>query len=461
MSSKTQVFFIGIVLFVLGAVLLAFSLGSLHFFKRTEINIELREAEEYLRQNSKLSARQALKAFNHILANNISTDVNQKAKYGMAAALELLEENAAALRYYRELYTEDIVDQKVRDKLDYSLGRFYLYLNHESEGRSLLDALLVRTKDKKLRSKVFTAFGMFYLRRKESKRAEENFRVALKYDQDNFKATEGRAQAVKGQGQDWLAYRYYDDYLFSTAKLNPSNREKVITKLEEDIFNSGIKAFRKERYHNAISFFLKLCQGSEDRLIQEKARFWIGESYKKLGLYTKAIKAYDNVLNNIIVEKDDVALFRKGTILFDQNKSTKAIKVFQQLQSDYPDSDYSQKAKKYIDEFQKELGETYDIENHIEKSKAEEDAKLKAEEKQKLKEKKQKEEETKRKAQDKKRKEQALQKKKKEEAEAKKAEAEKDKNKDDNKDDNDDKNQDDDTDDDDESNKEDTIRIRL
>ena len=364
-SSKRQLAFIGFVLFLLGTALLGFSLSGFAFLGKEKIYIQLREAEEYLRQNSKESARRALQSFNHILANDVNRDINQKAKYGMAAALELLEENAAALRYYRELKKEEIKDTMIRDKLDYSLGRIYLYLNHESEGRSLLDALLLRTKDKILKSKVFTAFGMYYLRRNECKRAEENFRVALKYDQENLKAAEGRAAAIKSQGRDWIAYRYYDDYLFGAANLDPKNRKEVVNKVEKEIFDSGIQAFRKGRYHHAISFFKKVCRGTEDKHIEENARFWIAESYKALGLNKKAIKLYSSVLNNSIREKDDVALFKKGLILFQENKIKEAAKVFSELHTGYPDSEYSQKAKEYIDDIHEERIEKSGIENNV------------------------------------------------------------------------------------------------
>ena len=363
-SSRGQLFFIGCVFSLLGMTLIAFHLGALSFLGRTEIHIQLREAEEYLRQNSKDSARRALQAFNHILANDVSKDINQKAKYGMAAALELLEENAAALRYYRELKAEEIEDSVIKDKLDYSIGRFYLYLNHESEGRSLLQALLVRTKDKILKSKIYTAFGMYYLRRNECKRAEENFRVALKYNQENLKAAEGRAAAIKRQGRDWIAYRHYDNYLFSTANLDPKNRKKVINKVEQEIFDSGVQAFRKRRYHHAISFFKKVCRGTEDKHIEENARFWIAESYKALGLNAKAIKLYSSVLNNAIRDKDDVALFKKGLILFQENKLKEAAEVFSELHSGYPDSEYSQKAKEYIDDIHEETSEKLRIEKN-------------------------------------------------------------------------------------------------
>ncbi len=357
LSRKFMTLAFGVLCLVVGMFLLGSDLEDLKAWGSSGGLVQLREAEEYLRQNSKEAARQALAIFNRVLAQNFNEDLNQKAKYGMAAALERLEENSAALAYYRELRKEKIKDPQIRDKVDYALGRFYLYLNHEEEGRSLLKGLLSRTEDKQLKSKIFSTFGMFYLRRKEAKRAEENFRVALKYNPENLEAEKGRARAVKGQGRDWTAYRHYDDYLFSTQNLDPAKLQKEKKAIEQEIFDSGVLAYRKGRYHNAISFFRKLCAGSKDQVLQEEARFWIAETYKALGMNTKAIKAYGRVLHNALRHRDAAALFQKGDLLYHQGKSRHAAKIFTELMQNYPESNYIRKSKKYLEELHQELQE--------------------------------------------------------------------------------------------------------
>ena len=331
--------------------------------QKLEIQIKLREAEQYLRQNSKDSARQALTIFTQILARDINKTINQKAKYGMAAALERLEDNQTALEYYKELQAQDIKDKNIRNKVDYSLGRFYLYLNHEQEGRALLMPLLRRTKNGKLKSKVFTTFGMYYLRRGESKRAEENFKVALKYNQENLQAQEGRAKAVKGQGRDWTAYGYYDDYLFSSATLNPNSRKKITNKLEQDILASGFQAFHNKRYHNAMSFFKRVRNHTKNQHMKENANFWIAETYKALGLTNKALEAYSNVLRNSVTDKDALALFHKGSLLFQKEKLKQAAQEFEKLHNNYPHSEYSEKAKEYLSEIHAEISEKSQLED--------------------------------------------------------------------------------------------------
>ena len=346
--NSRHLFFMGVLFLFLGFALLTY------YFYQPNHTIQLREAEGFLRQNSKESAKEALRLFNSILAQNIEKDINQKAKYGIAASLELLGDNKAALRYYKELQREEITDSSLRDKIDYALGSFYLYLKQEQEGRILLDATVLRTKDDRLKSKIFTSYGLYYLRKRQSREAEKNFSTALRYDATNTRAEEGQAQAIKGQGLDWMAYKYYDDYLFSTANLDSKNRNKVVKKVEREVLDSGLKAYYNESYKNAINFFDKLCRTSKDNAMREEARFWMGESYRALGKNTKAIKAYKRVLDSSFMEKDDVALFKIALIYFQENKTKQALNLFNKLQNEYPESRYSKKAKSYLEELKQE-----------------------------------------------------------------------------------------------------------
>ena len=353
---------IGTLLFSAGFIMLVISDKTSHEVSSVT---ELREAEEYLKQNSKESAKEAVRIFNRILASGPKSNIRQRAKYGTAVALERLQENAAALQYYRELNSENIQNKRLRDKVNYAIGRFYLYLNYEKEGSSILNALLRETQDNKLKSKAYTAYGMYYLRKKDCKRAEENFRIAINYDQENLQAKEGQAKALKGQGQDWIAYRHYDNYLVGISNLNPKKRKEVVNEVEQEMFESGIKAFRKGNYQSAISFFKKLCVSTKDKYIEENARFWIGESYAALGLNEKAMKLYSSVLNNGITQKDAISLFRKGELLFNQNKIKAAGKIFEKIYNDYPHSEYSLKAKKHLDDIHEELKEQDLIKQNI------------------------------------------------------------------------------------------------
>lgn len=67
--------------------------------RRNAAYVDLREADEYLRQNSRESARAASVIFNRVLAQNIAPDINDMATYGLAVALEKMDDRQAAIEY--------------------------------------------------------------------------------------------------------------------------------------------------------------------------------------------------------------------------------------------------------------------------------------------------------------------------------------------------------------------------
>ncbi|MCB1321914.1 MAG: hypothetical protein KDK34_16780, partial [Leptospiraceae bacterium] len=244
---------------------------------------QLREADEYLRQNSIDSARRASVIFNRVRARDVSPRINHLAEYGLAVALEKMGDRAAALSTYRKLRDEGVDDSELSEKVDYSLGKLFLYINHEEEGRSLLEALLARTRDEHLKSRIHTAYGVFYMKKGDRQRAEENFRVALKYNPENLQAEQLRAAAVQGQGRDWAAYEYYDDYLVGNANLEPHERQHLMGELRSEAYNSGIRSYRAGKYTEAVEFFRRVLLERVDGELNEKALSWTAESLAGAG----------------------------------------------------------------------------------------------------------------------------------------------------------------------------------
>ncbi len=355
----------GTALFISGVLLLMIENGQdiKVLLQGSEHKVMLREAEEYLRHNSKESAKEAWRIFNRVLSQDISVEINQQAKYGMAVALQRLEENAVALGYFRELYNQKIQQPQLKEKVIYGLGKMHLDLNHEEEGRSFLDELLRTTKDHILKSKACTAFGIYYMKRGDYKRAEENFKIAIKYNPENLLAGEGQGKAAKGRGLDSKAYNYYNDYLLSVANLNPSRKKKIASQVKMQILNSGIRHYRQGRYSKAIEFFNQASKSGATELMQEKALFWLGESYRVQGLRSKAVSYYDRVLKNTVSMRDQASLFRKGQIDFMGNNFKRAAKHFKRAYKSYPYSSYTERASEYLDEIERELSAQEDIED--------------------------------------------------------------------------------------------------
>jgi tetratricopeptide (TPR) repeat protein len=325
--------------------------------------VSLREADEYLRQNSREAARSASVIFNRVLAQNLNPRTNELAAYGLAVSLEKLDDRAAAMEYYRELKERGVEDPVLRDKVEYSLGKLLLYIDHEEEGSALLKPLLARTNDRALKSKIHAAFGNFALARGQRQRAEANFRIAIKYDPENQGAERGRAAALKGQGRAWEAYKHYDDYLVTTANLDPRGRAELQDELETDAYERGLAAYRSSRYSDAIGYLNRAIRTGGDARLSEKAYFWLGESYAGAGRTEDALRSYNSVLQNADGSLDQAALVKKGILLEKSSRLEEAGAAFQRAIEDYPGGAYTDRAVEWRDEVLAQLREKALIDN--------------------------------------------------------------------------------------------------
>ena len=326
--------------------------------------VRLREAEEYLNQNSPASARQAQVIFNLIVSRNIDPLITLQARYGLGVALEKMGDKRAALRHFRALKAERPADQDLMEKIEYSLGKVLLQINYESEGKILLESVLVRTQSRALKSKIHTALGAFYLRRGDRRRARENFKVALNYNSDNLSAELGQANAIRGmRGQALVAYDYYDDYLVGISNLDPVRRKKLIKKLKKDYYISGIRCYRKGDFKRAIAFFRKTLSSSPDARTAERAMYFEAESFYALGNKRMAYKIYNRVLTNADSTMDQPALIKKGIILFGQGKLKEAAALFQKAEDDYPSGTYTRRAGEWRKEAEAQIREQTEMDN--------------------------------------------------------------------------------------------------
>lgn len=317
----------------------------------------LREAEEYLRQNSGDSARQAMGLFNRVLSWDLNQKINQEARFGLAVSLERLGDKETSLEYYRALREEGPVETRLADRLDYRLGKALLEINHEEEGKSILDSLLARTLDTGLKSDIHTAIGHHYLRKKMRKKAKNNFTIALKYNPDNLHAELGRAEAEKGTGNYRKAYDYYDNYLLGVGNLNPGKKESVKSHVTEQGYEEGLKAYRNGRYSDAVFHFKKVLATDSGVDLTEKVLYWLAESYVKLGSDSLALQTFDRVILNPATEMDQAALIKKGIIMYNQGKLREALMQFHTAIENYPGGAYSVRAEEWRKETEAQLRE--------------------------------------------------------------------------------------------------------
>lgn len=325
---------------------------------RIEIKNRLREADEYLRQNSDNAAGQAQKIFTRLYSrDDTPADLKQLARYGLAVSLEKQGDRASALEHYRALKKARPTDSELVDKVDFSLGRMLMYINHETEGRALLDSLLSRTNDSRMKSKIHTAFGDYYLRRGRTEKARENYLIALKYNADNLRAEIGRANASRSLGKTASAYDYYDDFLLGNANLTPEKRRRLKQRLSNEYYDLALRHYRSGSYWQAAHYFRRTLNSSAGANVKEKALYWLAESYYSLGQKSQAYNTFSRVLRNADSTMDQPALIKKGIILFQRNKMKSAAAYFKKAEEDYGNTHYTRRAREWREEAEAQIRE--------------------------------------------------------------------------------------------------------
>lgn len=323
---------------------------------------QLREGEEYLRQNSEEASKEARTIFNRVLSLDLNQQINQTARFGLGAALERLGDYSSALVHYRKLKAEGPIDRDLADRLDYRLGNVLLKTEREEEGESLLKSLLSRTSDNTLKSDIHIAIANHYRTGGMTKNARENYEVALRYNPDNLYAVQQKEE-LESKSEKTVKKEpikkeeYYDDYVIGESRRRPREKTQVVTGLRQKSYDEGIAAFRSGRYSDAVFHLKKVIGAYGDSDLTEKAQYWLGESYTRLGKHDVARRMYEKVLGNNNYTMDQAALIKKGIILFQESRLKEALADFNAASEEYPNGAYTKKALEWRRETESQIRE--------------------------------------------------------------------------------------------------------
>lgn len=364
-------------------------------FTEEELKSDMLRAEEYLRQNSKDSAKKAKELYTNILSYDTDPTVNRVARFGLASALYRLGDDRRALEHLRALKSEKISDRKLSENVDFLLGRILLLSGNEDEGRSILQSLLARTTDKVLLSRIHAAFGDFYAKQGDRKKARQSYRIAVEYYPDNFHAAFSGESARRFADMTDSDRARYDldltDRIYQQqkktqkkkepaqkrpAKAAPKRRERKKTaekKRDEpeayqkarELYARGLSLSRKNAYSDALKNYgeaLDLLKGLKpDRIKSSSLRnrvyrqlehvyFRMGEATASMEDSEKAHAYFDRVLSNPDSSLDQAAMVRKGILLFDAGQYEKAYMTFNRAIQEFPDGSYTRRAAQWMRE---------------------------------------------------------------------------------------------------------------
>lgn len=113
-------------------------------------------------------------------------------------------------------------------------------------------------------------------------------------------------------------------------------------------YDEALGKYHSRNYRAAIDLFDQLLVNNPNNALAVNCQYWIGECYYALGDYTKSITAFEKVFSFNNTNKNDDAQLKLGMCYWRLNDVNRAKEEFERLISHYPNSEYSEIARKYI-----------------------------------------------------------------------------------------------------------------
>lgn len=135
----------------------------------------------------------------------------------------------------------------------------------------------------------------------------------------------------------------------SEPTFSPSTAISLVTTPEYDLYQNALQTFNKRQYDNAIALFNDLIKQYPEGQYTGNSYYWVGECYYAGNDYASAIVSFQKVLTYKHNQKGDDAQNRVAICYLKMGQPETAKNEFKKLIDRYPASEFTSRAKQYID----------------------------------------------------------------------------------------------------------------
>ncbi len=137
-----------------------------------------------------------------------------------------------------------------------------------------------------------------------------------------------------------------------TTPIKPTSVSTIAMRIQDisSAYESALNKFYSRRFSEAISIFSAIIQKYPNHSLASNCQYWIGESYFAAGDYVSAIDAFQKVMNYERTLKRDDALYMMGRAYMQLGQNDQAAAMFNKLLNQYPDSEYVDSVRKYLNQ---------------------------------------------------------------------------------------------------------------
>ena len=116
----------------------------------------------------------------------------------------------------------------------------------------------------------------------------------------------------------------------------------------QSIYRMGLDSYRERRYDDALVHFDKILSMAPYSEWADNAQYWKSECYYGMGKYSQSLIEFAKVFAFSRTEKADDAQLKIARCHLALGEREKALMAFQKLLDEYPDSEYTAKAREEI-----------------------------------------------------------------------------------------------------------------
>lgn len=131
---------------------------------------------------------------------------------------------------------------------------------------------------------------------------------------------------------------------------SPASAISLVSSPEYDLYQKSLQVFNKRQFNNAVVMFNDLLNQYPDGQFASNACYWIGECYYSLSDFPSAIVAFKKVLTYERSAKGDDAQNKIALSFLKMGQIDMAKTEFQKLVDRYPASEFTPRAKQYLQE---------------------------------------------------------------------------------------------------------------
>ena len=111
----------------------------------------------------------------------------------------------------------------------------------------------------------------------------------------------------------------------------------------------GLSLYQNSDYKKALKIFEELIQVDKSHDLSDNAQYWLGEIYYGMKDYRKSVKEFEKVFKFKDSNKYDDSQYKLGLCYINIGNKSRAKDEFQKLLDLYPNSEYFQKSRQWLE----------------------------------------------------------------------------------------------------------------